>query len=158
MCFFIKYAKTPKLNLPPPSRFNFQIRRNNTSDGYGNYSVDCRGSSKLQGAVLEIIRKRPKQNDLHHLLVRLSPPSFPPHHAYQSQEMLASYLDILSRRCARCSRLLDRNAQFPIVRSEERIKQPDGQVTSQWSASHTACPPGNQAITQSLRSQWAGYS
>ena len=150
MCSLTKYAKTSKLNLPPPSRFNFQIRRNSTSsNGYPNYAVDSKESSKLQGAVLEIINKRPKPNDLNYLLVRLSLPSFSPYHAYQSQEMLASYSDIMSRHCVICSRLIDRNGQFPVIRSKERTKHQDGHLTSQWSASHTTCPLVNHAIRQS---------
>ena len=140
MCTLTKYAKTSKINLPPPSHFNFQIRLNNTSDGYDNYGVESRESSKLQGAVLEIINRRPKPNNLNYLLVCLSLPSFPQYHAYQPQEMVASYLDIMSRHCVMCSRLLDRNGQFPIIRSKERTKHPDGHFVSQWSASHTTCP------------------
>lgn len=117
---------------------NFQIQLN--TEGHDFYSVDSNDKSKLHRAVLEAIRARQRPKDLNYLLVCLKLASIYPCYAYQIlKEMLASYLDIKSRPCVKCSRLLDRNAQFPILRSRERTKQPNGRFASQWLALHTAC-------------------
>lgn len=59
--------------------------------------------------------------------------------ANASQQMFASYFDIKSRPCAKCSCLYDRNAQLPVGRSKKRAKQATGQYMDQWEAFHTAC-------------------
>lgn len=118
----IEDSRMVTLHLPLPAQINFQIQLNTTPEGPNNYSVDSKDKSKLHRAILEAIRTRPRPNDLNDLL-----------------EMLASYLDIKSRPCVKCSRLLDRNAQFPIIRSRKRTKQPDGRFASQWLALHAAC-------------------
>ena len=129
-----------KVYLPPPAQVNFEIQLNTTTEGHDIYRVDSKDKSKLHRAVLEIIRARPRPRDLNYLLVRLKLAS-----SYQFlsnqilKEMLASYIDIKIRPCVKCSRLLDRNAQFPIIRSRKRTKQPDGRFASQWLALHTAC-------------------
>ncbi|CAF9925960.1 MAG: hypothetical protein ALECFALPRED_003261 [Alectoria fallacina] len=115
-------SRTVTLHLPPPAQMNFQIQLDTTSGGHNSYSVDSKDKSKLHRAVLEEIGARPRPNHLAYLL-----------------EMLASYIDIKSRPCVKCSRLLDRNARFPVVRSRKRTKQPDGRFESQWLALHTAC-------------------
>ncbi len=55
------------------------------------------------------------------------------------QEMLAAYVDIKSSPCLKCGRLLDQNAQFPVVRKRNRTKGPDGLFVTQWQAFHADC-------------------
>ena len=136
----MSFAKSCKLHLPLPAQINFQIQLNTTPEGPNNYSVDSKDKSKLHRAILEAIRTRPRPNDLNDLLVCLKlAPTYLCHADQVLKEMLASYLDIKSRPCVKCSRLLDRNAQFPIIRSRKRTKQPDGRFASQWLALHAAC-------------------
>ena len=56
-----------------------------------------------------------------------------------AQEMLASYIDVKSSPCIKCRRLLDQNAQFPVVRMRKRTKGPDGLFVTQWLAFHIGC-------------------
>lgn len=129
-----------KLQLPPPAQIKFQIRLNTTPKGQPSYSVDSTAKSKLHTAILETVRARSRPDDLNYLLVRLKIAPKEACSANQSlKEMLVSYLDIKSRPCFKCSRLLDRNAQFPVIRSRKRTKQSDGRYASQWLALHTAC-------------------
>lgn len=119
---------------------NFHIQLNTTPEGHSSYGVDSKDKSKLHKAVLEAIRARSRPNDLGYLLVCLKITSTYPCHAYQIlKEILASYVDIKSKTCVKCSRLLDRNAQFPLIRSRKRTKQSDGRVATQWQAFHMAC-------------------
>lgn len=115
-------SRTVTLNLLSPAQMNFHIQLNTTPEGQNNYGVDSKDKSKLHKAVLEAIRARSDPNDLSYLL-----------------EILASYVDIKSKTCVKCSRLLDRNAQFPLIRSRKRTKQSDGRVATQWQAFHMAC-------------------
>ena len=55
------------------------------------------------------------------------------------QELLASYSDILTRSCEKCDRLLDTDAQFPIVRTRKRTKASDGMRLTGWLATHSSC-------------------
>lgn len=129
-----------KLHLPPPAQMKFQIQLNTNPEGHNKYGVDGTEKSKLHRAVLETIRARPRPDDLNYLLVRLKLAPKETYSADQTlKEMLASYLDIKSRLCSKCSRLFDRNAHFPVIRSRKRTKQPDGRYASQWLALHRAC-------------------
>ena len=133
-------SRTVKLHLPLPAQIDFQIQLNTTPEGHNRYDVDSEDKSTLQKSVLEAIRARSGPNDLSYLLVCLKITSTYPCHADQIlKEMSASYVDIKSRPCVKCSRLLDRNAQFPVIRSRKRTKQPDGRFATQWQSFHMAC-------------------
>ncbi len=59
-------------------------------------------------------------------------------HVDYVQEMLASYTDVRTRPCVKCSRLLDRNGRFPVVRAKKIWKTEEGQP-GEWSALHSSC-------------------
>ncbi|KAL8762621.1 MAG: hypothetical protein Q9184_001422 [Pyrenodesmia sp. 2 TL-2023] len=86
------------------------------------YTVTTSEKTNTHAAIVKAINARTKPKNLEHLL-----------------EMLASYTDIRSRRCSKCQRLLDPNAQFPIVRSKKKTKQSDGHYRLAWEAYHTSC-------------------
>lgn len=115
-------SRTVTLSLPLPAHIKFQIQLDSALEDRNNYVVDSEGKSSFNRAIVEAIRARTNSNDLNYLL-----------------EMLASYSDVKSRPCVKCSRLLDRNAQFPVLRSRKKTKQPDGRNAIQWLALHTAC-------------------
>ncbi|KAL9120651.1 MAG: hypothetical protein Q9187_002792 [Circinaria calcarea] len=57
----------------------------------------------------------------------------------RAYELLASYSDILTRACENCDRLLDNDAQFPVVRTRKKTKSSDGTHSIRWLATHPTC-------------------
>ncbi|MCJ1401542.1 hypothetical protein MMC11_004758 [Xylographa trunciseda] len=130
--------KSVKFYLPPPARIHFQIQLQPGPQGNGIYTVTCTESSRLHAGILRSIAKRPRADDLQNLLVtsKLSLSTFS---ADLSQEMLASYSDIKTTACHKCGKLLDFDAQFPILRSAKRTKGSSDTFSVAWEALHTGC-------------------
>ncbi|KAL2048668.1 hypothetical protein N7G274_000580 [Stereocaulon virgatum] len=113
--------KTVKVFLPSPAHIHFEIQPI-TTDSSSSFSVKTVEKTKLHKAMVEAITPRLNSLDAKSLL-----------------DMLYSYNDLKSRPCTKCSRLLDLNAKFPVVRSKKRTKQAGGQYEYHWEAYHLAC-------------------
>ncbi|MCJ1343320.1 hypothetical protein MMC31_001513 [Peltigera leucophlebia] len=111
-----------QIQLPPPSNLNFIIEPKPTSQNPTTYTITTPEKSKINTALLNEIANRPKSTNLTYLL-----------------EMLASYTNLRSSPCVKCKRLMDRNAQFPTVRTRVRTKTADSQHVYQWQAFHKGC-------------------
>lgn len=55
--------------------------------------------------------------------------------------MLSSYSDVKTRPCVKCKKLLDFNAQFPVIRIGRTRKESNQEVVDAWDALHLGCEP-----------------
>ncbi|KZF22761.1 hypothetical protein L228DRAFT_135470 [Xylona heveae TC161] len=110
------------VTLPSPANLHFQLDPNSDGQESKEYQVACKGTSRLNMPIFRSIQTHKQSNNLKYML-----------------DMLASYLDVKSRVCARCGRLLDTKAQFPVVRSLRKTKQADETVLKTWEALHEGC-------------------
>ena len=101
--------------------------------------VRMKQTTKLHKAMVQMINDRIEAKSLDYVLVSYLTVGMGLEFANATQEMLASYKDVKTRPCDKCSRLLDRNAQFPVVRTRKRAQQPDGLYTKEWLALHQPC-------------------
>lgn len=124
--------------MPPPAHINFEIEPKLAPETEAIYNVTCKGDSQFHAAIIRTVAARPRANDLRYLFVRFSTRCLISS-AKVAQETLASYADVKSRPCLKCRRLLDQNAQFPVVRTRKRTKESDGHFVTQWQAYHVGC-------------------
>ncbi|KAI4286378.1 MAG: hypothetical protein L6R35_004371 [Caloplaca aegaea] len=111
-----------KVALPPPAYVHFEIDCKSGRDQEPMYTVTTSEKTRMHVAITKAIGSRSQPSNLDHLL-----------------EMLASYVDIRSRKCSNCHRLLDPDAQFPVLRSKKKSKQFNGDDKLAWQAYHTSC-------------------
>ncbi|MCJ1277668.1 hypothetical protein MMC21_005482 [Puttea exsequens] len=110
-----------KVELPSPANITFLI--DPTTGGEStSYTVRTAKETKFLRPILEAIASRARPNDLNFLL-----------------ELLASYMDVKSNACTKCSRLVDRNGVLPTIRSRKQIKQNGDTYSTQWLAYHESC-------------------
>ncbi|KAL8646839.1 MAG: hypothetical protein Q9210_005904 [Variospora velana] len=108
--------------LPPQAYVHFEIECKSGRDQEPMYTVTTSEKTNMHAAITKAIGSRSQPSNLDHLL-----------------EMLASYVDIRSRKCSYCHRLFDPDAQFPVLRSKKKSKQFHGDDKLAWQAYHTSC-------------------
>ncbi|KAF2086581.1 hypothetical protein K490DRAFT_43612 [Saccharata proteae CBS 121410] len=123
-----------KVDLGEPSRkitilfkvpsliLKFVIGYIQDAEGTSVSSVECPGTMGLFPAITRCLATRPNPRSLEYLL-----------------EMIAAYTDTRKAPCAKCGKLLDRNALTPAARRSEITKDADGDDTTTWRPIHEAC-------------------
>ncbi|KAI9820241.1 MAG: hypothetical protein M1827_005863 [Pycnora praestabilis] len=110
------------LYLPPPARIHFHVTQQPSASGKSSYLVSTKESTHLHKAILRGIETRPMPNNLSYLL-----------------ELLASYTNIKSMPCIKCSKLLDTKPQFATIRRKNETSSVAGTGETSWKAYHEGC-------------------
>ncbi|KAI9797260.1 MAG: hypothetical protein M1833_005556 [Piccolia ochrophora] len=118
-----KESKHIKVTLPPPARLRYIVEQSEQPDQKVTYKVSSSETSKLAMAILDCLTTRPNQGNLGYLL-----------------DMMAAYADIKSKKCHKCTKLLDSKPQYPTVRKREPSpSKPEQETRSVWNAYHRGC-------------------
>ncbi|MDI1486007.1 MAG: hypothetical protein OHK93_004196 [Ramalina farinacea] len=129
-----------QVRIPPPASLDLWVEWKREGDGPLVYIVGNDRKSKFQRTVLEVVNSQTGNRGLVYVLVCVYPRGGTrAEHAKLTiqKEMLSTYRDVQTRPCEKCSRLLDRSAQFPILRTKKPRSSDPGQQT--WSALHPSC-------------------
>ena len=129
-----------QVRVPPPASLDLWVEWKSDGEGPLVYNVGNDRKSKFQRTVLEVVNSQIGNRGLGYVLVCVySHGQDCCLHAKLTiyKEMLSAYRDVQTRPCEKCSRLLDRSAQFPILRSKKPRSSDSGQQT--WSALHPSC-------------------
>lgn len=114
--------KVIKVSLPPQAYTHFEINEPPNHESISAYIINTTEKTNMHAAIVKAINSDRRANDFEYLF-----------------EMLAAYSDIRSRSCSKCNRLLDPNAQYPIIRTKKKSRQSDGQYRLLWQALHKGC-------------------
>ncbi|KAI4106899.1 MAG: hypothetical protein LQ339_002871 [Xanthoria mediterranea] len=115
-------SKTMMINLPPPGGIRFRVAINLDSTTQSTFVVTCSESSSMHATILQHINNIARNCNPDVLL-----------------GILASYVNFQKTPCSRCRRLLDRNAQFPLLRVDRSSGHHEGRTGVQWQPLHLNC-------------------
>ena len=128
------------MHLPSPANMGFELRARSTATGRLLYGVEDEKKMKLQTKIVDAINEKLQGQGMSYLLVGFGCCSDGDANADISEkESLASCQDVKSRPCDKCSRLLDRNGQFPVLRIHKKDSQAHVQNARDWIALHLSC-------------------
>lgn len=108
-----------EVHLPSPAHVHFRVE---PDFGRSNFAVTAKEKTKMHLSIVASVASRRNTNSINHLL-----------------DMLVSYTDIKSKPCSKCGRLLDRSAQYPVVRRRKRPVATGSEVSTEWQALHQQC-------------------
>ncbi|KAL8818399.1 MAG: hypothetical protein Q9223_002953 [Gallowayella weberi] len=115
-------SKALMVTLPSPAGIHFKIAIQKDPSTQSRYTVTCAETSNMCSAIVRHVNTIGTKLSLGNLL-----------------DLLASYSNFKNEPCTRCGRLLDRNAQFPLLRIEKKSRKPDGHIEMQWQPCHPGC-------------------